>query len=108
MKYQKPIWIDTDISLGQEHAPGFYKDIDDGLAMISLFNSRKVAIRGVSSTFGNTDTDSSFRIATELLNRFGPDGLEVLHGADGPIRATHDLPLGSSGVSFFTGVIPMA
>ena len=37
----KAIWIDTDISLGQEYSPGFYRDIDDGLAMISLFNSNK-------------------------------------------------------------------
>lgn len=93
MNYQKPIWIDTDISLGQEHAPGFYKDIDDGLAMISLFNSRKVTIRGVSTTFGNTDTDSSFRIATELASRFGPDGLEVFHGADEPIKDPDNLPV---------------
>lgn len=90
MDYKKPIWIDTDISLGQEHAPGFYKDIDDGLAMISLFNSRTVDIKGVSTTFGNTDTDSSFRIATELVASFGPDGLQVYHGADGPIKNPED------------------
>lgn len=92
MNYRKPIWIDTDISLGQEHAPGFYKDIDDGLAMIALFNSRTVAIRGVSSTFGNTDTDSSYRIATDLVNRFGPDDLLVYHGANKPIKHRDHLP----------------
>lgn len=54
MNYSKAVWIDTDISLGQEHAPGIYKDIDDGLAMIALFNSKTVALKGVSSTFGNT------------------------------------------------------
>jgi inosine-uridine nucleoside N-ribohydrolase/catechol 2,3-dioxygenase-like lactoylglutathione lyase family enzyme len=93
MNYKKPIWIDTDISLGQEHAPGFYKDIDDGLAMIQLFNSRTVDIKGVSTTFGNTDTDSSFRIATELVSKFGPDGLQVYHGSSHPIKNPDKLPV---------------
>ncbi len=99
MAYQKNIWVDTDISLGQEHAPGFYKDIDDGLAMISLFNSRTVTIRGVSTTFGNTDTNSSFRIATELVNRFGPEGLEVFRGAGGPINGNLPVSDGSEALA---------
>ena len=92
MNYRRAVWIDTDVSLGQEHAPGIYKDIDDGLAMIALFNSKTVAIKGVSSTFGNTDTDSSYRIATDLVSRFGPDDLQVFHGADGPIKNPDQLP----------------
>ncbi len=50
-------------------------------------------IKGVSTTFGNTDTDSSFRIATELVSRFGPDGLEVFHGANGPIKDPDNPPI---------------
>lgn len=93
MNYRKAVWIDTDVSIGQKHAPGFYKDIDDGLAMIALFNSRTVAIRGVSTTFGNTDTDSAYRIATDLVNRFGPDNLQVYHGAEKPIKHPDKLPV---------------
>lgn len=89
MDYKKKVWVDTDISLGQEHCPGRYKDIDDGLALVSLFNSTTVELAGISSTFGNTDTDSSFRIATDLVKRLGPEGLKVHHGADHAIDGHH-------------------
>jgi len=88
MNYKKPVWIDTDISIGVEYPdkPGHYHDLDDALAMIACFNSNLIEVKGVSSTFGNIDTDTSFRLAKELSKKFGPKGLKVVKGASGPIK----------------------
>ena len=83
------VWIDTDVSIGLEHFPGIYKDIDDALAMIALFNSPLVTVRGISSTFGNTGAKKSYKIACELAEKFGPKGLQVHLGAEEPITGDH-------------------
>lgn len=83
------VWIDTDVSIGLEHFPGFYKDIDDALAMIALFNSPLVEVRGVSSTFGNTGAKKAYAIARELVEKFGPKGLQVHLGAEQAIAKGH-------------------
>ncbi|MGL1931935.1 MAG: nucleoside hydrolase [Desulfotalea sp.] len=88
MKNRIPVWIDTDLSIGIEYPdkPGHFHDIDDALALIASFNSQLIEVRGVSATFGNIDTDTSFRLVKELTRKFGPKGLPVIKGASGPIK----------------------
>ncbi|MCG8637305.1 MAG: nucleoside hydrolase [Desulfobacterales bacterium] len=88
MNYKKPVWIDTDVSIGIEYPdkPGHYHDLDDALAMISCFNSQLMGVVGVSATFGNIDTDTSFRLAKEITEKFGDGHTRVIKGAEGPIK----------------------
>ena len=87
MDYRRPVWIDTDVSIGVEYPdkPGHYHDIDDALAMISCFNSNLIAVKGVSATFGNIDTDTSYSLAKVITRKFGAAGTPVVKGASGPI-----------------------
>lgn len=83
------VWVDTDVSIGLEYFPGVYRDIDDALAMIMLFNSPLVTLRGISATFGNTETKKAYKIACELVEQFGPKGLPVYMGAEQAITKDH-------------------
>lgn len=81
------IWIDTDPSVARGGC-----EIDDGLALIQAFNSPELDIRGVSTVFGNASLDRTDAIAREIVNRFGPKGLNVYTGAAG----AHDLGVSTS------------
>jgi inosine-uridine nucleoside N-ribohydrolase len=70
------VWIDTDTAIG---VPG--ADVDDALALIQAFHSPELVVRGVSSVFGNAPLEQTHPIATEVVDRFGPAGLEVALGA---------------------------
>ncbi|XPV75830.1 MAG: nucleoside hydrolase [Desulfovibrio sp.] len=87
MNYRKPVWIDTDISIGVEYPdrPGHVHDLDDALALIAAFNSNLIEVRGISTTFGNIDTDTAYKLAKKITKKFGPEGLQVVKGAKGPI-----------------------
>ena len=73
-----PVWLDVDPS-----AAGGYGLVinDDGLAMAQAFHSPELVVRGVSATFGNAGIDETFRIASDVVERFGPPGLSVYRGA---------------------------
>ena len=71
-----PVWIDTDPSV----APGG-REVDDGLALIQAFHSEEFEIRGVSVVFGNAPLEEAFPIGQGIVQRFGPEGLEVYSGA---------------------------
>lgn len=73
------VWIDTDPAVGE-----YQKDVDDGLALIQSFNSNEIKIEGISTVFGNTQSDKSFAIAKELVHRFGPKHILVSPGASSP------------------------
>jgi pyrimidine-specific ribonucleoside hydrolase len=70
------VWIDTDTAIG---IPG--ADVDDGLALVQAFHSPELIVRGISSVFGNAPLEQTHPIATEVVERFGPAGLEVARGA---------------------------
>jgi inosine-uridine nucleoside N-ribohydrolase len=74
-----PVWIDTDPAAGLKD-----RDVDDGLALVQAFHSPELAIRGVSVVFGNASLEEGLPIATTLVERFGPPGLQVWRGAVGP------------------------
>lgn len=94
MRDATPVWLDTDIALGLDYFPGIHRDIDDALAMIALCNSPLVELRGVSATFANTTTRNAWKIASDLMARFGPAGTPVHMGAEKPmpVDGLGDLP----------------
>ena len=71
-----PGWIDTD----QLVAPSG-REVDDGLALIQAFHSEEFEIRGVSVVFGNAPLEEAFPIGQGIVQRFGPEGLQVYSGA---------------------------
>ncbi len=73
------IWLDVDTSTGvMRERP---RDVDDGLAMLQAFHSPEVAIRGLSTCFGNANLDEANTIARDIVARFGPANLRVESGA---------------------------
>ena len=72
-----PVWIDTDPSI----RPGGY-EVDDGFALIQAFHSPELWIRGVSLVFGNAPLEVEIPIGREIVNKYGPAGLEVTVGAE--------------------------
>ena len=75
------VWIDTDPSV----LPGG-REVDDGLALVQAFHSPELDLRGVSAVFGNADLATTLPSAQEIVDQFGPDGLQVWSGADGADR----------------------
>lgn len=76
----QPVWIDTDVAIGVGNPQTGYADVDDAFAMIQLFKAPHLAVRGISTVFGNTDVDTATRLARELSDRFG-GGVPVHRGA---------------------------
>ena len=74
-----PVWLDIDTSTGVTRDRP--RDVDDGLAMIQVFNSPELALRGISTTFGNANLNEANTIAKDILARFGPAEMPVHSGA---------------------------
>jgi pyrimidine-specific ribonucleoside hydrolase len=72
------VWIDTDPSL----ARGGH-EVDDGFALIQAFHSPELVVRGVSVVFGNAPLETAWPIGKEIVEKFGPKGLEAYKGAAG-------------------------
>lgn len=70
------VWLDVDPAIGQDES-----EVDDGLALIQAFHSPELAIHGVSLVYGNTTLEEAIPIGRDVVERFGPDGLEVHIGA---------------------------
>lgn len=70
------VWMDVDPAVlrgGNEP--------DDGLALLQAFHSSELEIRGVSVVFGNSAVDVGYPNGSEIVERFGPDGLRTYKGA---------------------------
>jgi inosine-uridine nucleoside N-ribohydrolase len=74
---KRRIILDTDPAMG-EHIG---LDIDDDLAIVFLLNSPEVEIVGVTTTYGNSSSDRTWRDAKRLLARAGRPDIPVLKGA---------------------------
>ena len=72
-----PIILDTDPALGERIG----LDIDDDLAIMFLLNSPEVEIVGITTTYGNSSRDRTYRDARRLLARAGRTDIPVLKGA---------------------------
>ena len=70
------VWIDTDVSIGSP-----IRDVDDGYALALAFCSPELRIAGISTSYGNASRDYSTRVAREMVQQFGPAGLNVHSGA---------------------------
>lgn len=71
-----PVWIDADPAIGLP-----LKDVDDGLGLIQAFHSPALEIVGVSVVFGNAELEKLMPITREVVEKFGPPGLQVYAGA---------------------------
>lgn len=71
-----PLWIDTDLALGA--AKG---DVDDGWAVAAAVRGAPDRILGVSSVFGNTDSETAHRCAGALLHAMNRGDLPLVRGA---------------------------
>ena len=72
----RPIWLDVDPAIGLPSA-----EVDDGIMMLQAFHSPEVVVRGVSLVFGNTELIHAIPVASDLVERFGPAGLNIFPGA---------------------------
>lgn len=70
------VWLDVDTAIGQPA-----RDVDDGLALVMALRSPRLAVRGVSATFGNAGLATAISTSREVLDRFGAPMLEVHAGA---------------------------
>lgn len=71
-----PVWIDTDPSVS-----GGGHEVDDGFALIQSFHSPELELRGVSVVFGNAPLATTWPIGREIVEKFGPKGLQAYKGA---------------------------
>lgn len=74
-----PIWIDTDAACGT----GSRRDVDDCWAIATILRSPELAVRGISTVFGNTDAAAAARVATSVCQHFGSAVTPVV-GAEEP------------------------
>lgn len=82
----KKVWIDTDVAIGMGDPRQGFADVDDAWAMIHLFQAPHIEVVGVSTVFGNTDIENATRLAHEICERFGPNGISVSKGAAAAIN----------------------
>lgn len=61
-----PVWIDTDPACDARAS----SEVDDCWALIQALRSPALAIRGISTVFGNSDGATAFAIASALTHRF--------------------------------------
>jgi pyrimidine-specific ribonucleoside hydrolase len=61
------VWIDTDAACGR----GRTADVDDCWALAAALRSPEIAIRGVSTTFGNVDGPAALEVTREVLQLLG-------------------------------------
>lgn len=73
-RHPLPVWIDTDASCGtSDHA-----DVDDCWAIALAARSPQVAIRGMTTVFGNTDAVTAARVARDVCAHFGCNAAPVI------------------------------
>lgn len=63
---EHPIWLDTDAACGL----GATDDVDDCWALLLALKSESLAIRGVSTVFGNVAENRAYPAARQFLERF--------------------------------------
>lgn len=74
------IWIDTDPACGN----AVTDDVDDCWALLMALRSRKLDIRGVSTSFGNVGGEEAHDVAVRLMQRYGASTKKpaLFRGAD--------------------------
>jgi inosine-uridine nucleoside N-ribohydrolase len=72
----RPVILDCDNALGVPAA-----DVDDGLALLFLLKQEDIALRGVTTCFGNAGLPAVMRATRRLFARFGLHALPLHAGA---------------------------
>ncbi len=74
------VWIDSDSACGHAKTD----DVDDCWAILLAMRSTALEILGISTVFGNGSGEKSYLTATQLVERFGKEGLApmIFRGAD--------------------------
>lgn len=62
-------------------APG----VDDAIALLLALGSKDVQVVGITTIFGNADTETATRNARYLLGLGQRRGIPVARGSDGPL-----------------------
>jgi inosine-uridine nucleoside N-ribohydrolase len=75
----RKIIIDTDPAMGY-----LFRDIDDGLMLVSALTSPELDVIGITTTFGNTDVQRTTIKAREIRDRVGRTDVPVVPGVRGP------------------------
>ena len=70
------VWIDTDPSVARGG-----QEVDDGFALVQAFHSPELEVRGVSVVYGNAPLPTAWPIGKEIVEKFGPKGLQAFKGA---------------------------
>ena len=71
-----PILIDTDPAIGV-----FGADVDDALAIFLALNSDELEVDGLTTVFGNTDVNTTYRIGKEILSVANRNDIPIKKGA---------------------------
>ncbi|MCJ7625314.1 MAG: nucleoside hydrolase [Anaerolineaceae bacterium] len=85
MTAERPVLIDTDISLGTSNA-----EIDDGAALIVLLTSPEILCQGVSVVRGNVPVHLALQNAGRLLSFLGRTDIPLALGAGSPLICDHE------------------
>jgi pyrimidine-specific ribonucleoside hydrolase len=72
------VWIDTDVAIGSP-----FRDVDDAFALLLAARSPKLAIAGVSATYGNASLRATTAAAMLVLSKLN-SRLTVHPGAESP------------------------
>ncbi|MEY2585634.1 MAG: hypothetical protein QOD80_1660 [Verrucomicrobiota bacterium] len=79
LAFAETVWIDTDVSIGSP-----IREVDDAYALVFAFHSPELRIAGISASYGNAGVARTTRVAREMTQRFGPNGVHVFAGAKSP------------------------
>ena len=71
--------IDTDPAISL-----FASDVDDGLAIFLALNSDELEVDGITTVFGNTNVNNTYRIANTLLQVANRPNIPIFKGAYNP------------------------
>jgi len=104
----RPVWIDTDpICTGT----GRSDDIDDCWALLYALASPELAVRGISTVFGNAEGPSAYENAKDLIARFatarGRPAPPIHAGASVAIGTTPTLSPGAAALGEALGAEPL-
>lgn len=83
------LWVDTDLAAGEA-----FKDVDDAMALLYLFQNPDIQIAGISTVFGNSSAKSSERRAKWLAQKFSDQMILVYTGYEK--RSKRDQPSSAS------------
>lgn len=79
---KKPVWIDTDLSVGMKrHVREGYCDVDDGYAVLQLMKAENITIKGISAVFGNTTIENAYALSQKMSNEYADSKIPVYKGA---------------------------